>query len=324
MVKKEIRLGKLWWQLSFLALLHLGTWQKVEAQVQQLRPAWSPTGRSYAFLSDKTGKYQVYLQDLQTNTSKRISNATEDVLQFKWSPTGQKIVYLSDGALVVMEDDGTEAMRLLTGHTNPLFFDWHPRGRGLTYSCAIKGESADICMKNLYNHFDINLTEHPALDRNFSWSPDGSMIAFGSDREDKMDIYLFDIRTQEVRRLTDLPGVTIDPVFSPDGLHIVFIADQDGTNQHFGVYVLNLELMELRLLSDTRGYNLPLWFPDGQSLLINTKRGGSWEFYRVKLDGSGREKLGQGLAFSIHPGGLKILTQSGESSRQQVNILNLK
>jgi TolB protein len=223
-----------------------------------------------------------------------------------------------------MEDDGTEAMRLMTSPASPLFFAWHPQGRGLTYSCAIKGQSTDICLKNLYNHFDINLTEHPDLDQSFTWSPDGTRLVFGSDRAGRLDLYVLNLLTQELRRLTDLPENTRDPIFAPDGQHLAFVADQDGTDQHFAVYVLDLGKNELLRISDTRGHNRPLWFPDSQYLLINTDSHGAWEYYRVKRDGSEREKLGDGQVFSIHPDGKKLLIQSSESGRQQVKVVILE
>lgn len=305
-------------------MLNLALVPKTAAQFQQLQPAWSPDGRSFAYLSNETGQFQLYLRELKTNTIQQISQAKEDILQFKWSPTGQKLAYLSGETLTVMENDGTESMRLMTSPANPLFFAWHPRGRGLTYTCAIKGEATDICLKNLYNHFDINLTEDPGLDRNFAWSPDGTQLVFGSDRAGKPDLYLLNLPTQELRRLTDLPGNTLDPVFAPNGRYIAFVADQDGTDQHFAVYVLDLEQNELLRLSDTRGNHQPLWFPDSQYLLINTNSQGAWEYYRVRRDGSERERLGDGLVCSIHPDGKKLLVQAGGNGFQSIQLVNLK
>lgn len=294
------------------------------AQYAQLQPAWSPDGQAYAFLSNEIGRYQLYRYDLETHSTRQLSHAKEDVEEFKWSPNGNKLLYLSGGTLTVMDSDGAEPMRLMTHPTDPMFFDWHPQGRSITYSCSTKRGEADICLKDLFDHLDVNLTDHPAPDRNFSWSPDGQWFAFGSDREGEQHLYLLNVYKQEIRSLPDLPPGPIDPVFAPDGRHLAFIADQDGLHRNFAVYTLDLKEQRLRRVSDTLGDHRPLWFPDGRSLLINTNSKGDWEFYRIHPDGSGRQKLGDGRAFSIHPDGTKVLVQSGGPGRENIRIQELR
>lgn len=304
-----------------LLLADQSSGQIIEAIPQQTRPAWSPDGQFYAYLSNATGQYQLYTKELQSNVVQQITAAELDVLQFEWSPTGTRLVYLSAGALTVINADGTMPARLVTELAEPTFFAWTPDGRGITYSCAIRGKAADICQKNLHDHFDINLTGHPALDGNFSWSPDGRQIAFGSDRTGQLAIHLLDLRTDTSLCLTALPFSAIDPVFSPDGKYLSFVAGRKGQNREFDVYVLNLSNRQLHQLSDGPGYHFPLWYPDSRQLIINSTRNGNSEFYRINLDGSRRDRLGNGIAFSIHPDGDRVLVQVIENGLQTVRIL---
>ena len=63
------------------------------------------------------------------------------------------------------------------------------------------------------------LTDEPGWDSDPAWSPDGTRIAFKSDRDDPdqedCDIYIMDADGGNVRRLTDAPGVDWSPAWSP-------------------------------------------------------------------------------------------------------------
>ena len=87
-----------------------------------------------------------------------------------------------------------------------------------------------------------NLTNHPAYDYYPDWSPDGTKIAFVSDRNgDRTQIYVMDADGKNVIRLTDGPGQKYDPDWSPDGRKIAFsvhgwdlhiaVMDADGGNR---------------------------------------------------------------------------------------------
>ncbi len=58
------------------------------------------------------------------------------------------------------------------------------------------------------------------------WSPDGTLLAFTSTRNDKPQIYLLPLTAPggEARALTEMPNGASDPAWSPDGQHIAFLA----------------------------------------------------------------------------------------------------
>jgi Tol biopolymer transport system component len=57
-----------------------------------------------------------------------------------------------------------------------------------------------------------NLTNDPALDRHPSWSPDGSQIAFHSDRDGNLEVYVMDDNGTHQTRLTH----NSDADYAPD------------------------------------------------------------------------------------------------------------
>ena len=64
----------------------------------------------------------------------------------------------------------------------------------------------------------INLTQHLKSDRSPSWSPDGTRIAFSSDRDGDYEIYVMNADGTHPIQLTDDPWASdFGPAWSPDG-----------------------------------------------------------------------------------------------------------
>ena len=101
-----------------------------------------------------------------------------------------------------------------------------------------------------------------------SWSPDGSRLAFVSDRDGNPEIYLtdFDGGPESDVRLTTHDAEDLEPAWSPDGSRVAFISDRGGTGRD--VWVIDIESRELTRLTDTeRPEANPSWSPDGTWVL---------------------------------------------------------
>jgi len=79
------------------------------------------------------------------------------------------------------------------------------------------------------------LSRGPEEVSSFSWSPDGSRIAFSSTRDDagNSDIYVMHRDSGDVRRWTDHPSYDGWPTWSPSGEEIAFMSDRTGSPQIF-------------------------------------------------------------------------------------------
>ena len=68
------------------------------------------------------------------------------------------------------------------------------------------------------------ITDDPSVELDPAWAPDGSKIAFASDRGGRMDLWVHDFKTKEDTQLTRDGGVS-GPAWSPDGAHIAYVVD---------------------------------------------------------------------------------------------------
>lgn len=80
---------------------------------------------------------------------------------------------------------------------------------------------SDISIIQLNGENRRNLTHHPADDIQPDWSPDGTQIAFSSNRDGDYDIWIMDADGSNLIKVIDTDVNESDPNWSPDGRHIL-------------------------------------------------------------------------------------------------------
>src|SRR4029453_3333952 len=108
-----------------------------------------------------------------------------------------------------------------------------------------------------------------------AFSPDGTKIAFESDRGEGLDIWVMNVDGTAQTNVTNFSGADINPVWSPDGKKRGVSMNRNGTGQ------TNLTASSTALDSD------PDWSPDGSKILFVSGRGGTTSVWTITTDGGG-------------------------------------
>ena len=80
-------------------------------------------------------------------------------------------------------------------------------------------------------------------------SPGGDRVAFVSNRDGNDEIYVLELSSGAIARLTDSPTFDFDPAWSPDGSRLAFSSDRSGETE---IYVMNADGSEPRRLTSSR------------------------------------------------------------------------
>lgn len=154
--------------------------------VHERNAQWSPDGRSIAWISDKTGEFEIYIakQDGTGTPVQLTKNSDTYIFGFAWSPDSKKILYNDKKMRLNMVDVQTGAVTVVASSTFGQFFNyaWSPDSKWITFVRPERGMNVIV----LYNtdtrsYHDVTDEWSPAGSPSFS--SDGKYLVFTSSRD---------------------------------------------------------------------------------------------------------------------------------------------
>ena len=277
-------------------------------------------GRQMVFQSERYDGnpfFQIYLLNLDTGNTELISPGHGKTTCAWIHPDGSKVLYAS-----TQDDPAAKAEQQEE-------IDLRASGKERRYSWDYD-EFYDIYEYDLASKEYVNLTSTKGYNAEGSWSPDGRLIAFASNRSayeepltDKQqelfeldpawanEIYVMNADGSDVRRLTHSPGYDGGPFFSPDGQDICFrrFSENGATAE---IFTMKIDGSEQRQLTDLGVMSwAPYYHPSGKYLIFTTNRHGFANFELYIVDREGQHAP---VRVTHTPGfdGLPVFTPAGD------------
>lgn len=225
------------------------------------------------------------------------------------SPDGSRIVFLSEKDLFAIEmfladaETGEIIRRITKNATDPHFESlqfinssgaWSYDGTMFAFGSIVSGDAA-LTVLNPENGKKIVEHRYPELGEIYTptFSPDGKRVAFAAIVGGYMDLFVADLATGDLRRLTNDLYTDLQPAWSPDGAVIAFVTGRYSTDLEtlaFGNYRLAVidpdsgEIQALPVFGKGKHIN-PQWSQDGQALYFVTDVSGISNVYRFDFRG---------------------------------------
>jgi TolB protein len=191
--------------------------------------------------------------------------------------------------IYICDYDGANQRRLTVNRTLNINPAWSSDGRAIAFSSYVRGVP-DIFIANIYQGTPPENPLRTKGEENFLpvFSPDGTRIAFQSNRDGNAEIYVMNRDGSGLRRVTNHPAIDATPTWSPSGAQLAFTSDRTGSPQ---IYVVDVDGLNLRpLTAGMESYcDRPTWSPAPFNEIAYSARTGSGFDIKV-LDLATRER----------------------------------
>jgi Tol biopolymer transport system component len=197
-------------------------------------PIWSPDGKHLYFVSDRGGSLNVWRVGIDESSGKPLSGPepvttpSPAVSGLSISSDGKRLTFASVFSTSNVQKIGFDPISgqttglptaVTTGTREWRSVDVSPDGQWV--ALALGPPQEDIYVARSDGSGLRQLTRDAAYDRVPRWAPDGSRIAFHSNRDGVQQIWTIRPDGSELRRLTNYPGEGLrSAVWSPDGSRI--------------------------------------------------------------------------------------------------------
>jgi Tol biopolymer transport system component/DNA-binding winged helix-turn-helix (wHTH) protein len=249
-------------------------------------PAFSPDGSQIAFVrnTDDGGKSVILVISASGGEPREVTSLHR-IGRLAWTADGKRIIfptgYVGESSLYSVSSRGGEPERIQFVSSSAFDPAISAKGDKLAYASPI---------------FDTNIWRVPLegslpptklvgstrLDMQANFSPDGSKLAFASNRDGHIAVWICNADGTDPVHFSRGRGATAE--WSPDGKYIVFDTDEYG---RWTIMVARSDgTREDQLGANGFDRRAPSWSADGKWFYFTSNRSGRWEIWKASYPGN--------------------------------------
>jgi len=237
------------------------------------------------------GRYtkEIYTADIDGHNVQRITRYRSITILPSISPNGKYLAYTSykEGKpnLFIMNLENNTEIYAERGEGMKFGTSW--RGSTLLYSHTV-GRKSTIYALDVEKKNKTVIISKDGIFTSPSFSPDGSKMIFVSDMHGGPQIFITDLSTGAIKRLTYAGNYNTSPTFSPKGDLIAFVCSVEGT---FEICTMNADGSNQRVLTSGTMNDSPQFSPCGRYILYTSQKGGKHTINLMLINGENKRSL---------------------------------
>ncbi len=194
--------------------------------------------------------------------------------------------------LAIMDQDGFGMKPLTDGRALAITPRFNPTNAEICY-LQYEGEQPRVFLMNTETG-QREPVPIPGQSYGARFSADGQRLIFTATEGATGSLIEMDLRSRQMRRITQPQSIDTGASYAPDGRAIVFESDREGTQQ---LYILDLARggAVTRLSRGDGRYSTPVWSPRGDFIAFTKQGGGEFLIGVMKTDGTGERMLSRGF-----------------------------
>ena len=288
------------------------TFQKLTSfEGEDRNPVWAPDGKSFFYLSEKNGSFNIYQRSTDGKEDKQITRHSKNPVRFLSIANNGTLCYGLDGEIYTLipgKSPHKVKIGIVTDRTDRDLIK-QIRSYGATDIALSPNEKevafimrGDVYVTSIEYETTNRITNTPEQERDIQFSPDGKSLIYSSERNGIWQIYQSTIQDEDEKlftyatnikeeQLTNSQITSFQPQYSPDGKEVAFLENRTA------IRVINLKSKKVRTVMDGKyqysysdGDQWFQWSPDSKWILSDYIGTGGWnnkDVVLINADGKG-------------------------------------
>lgn len=259
-------------------------------------PVFSPNGEKMAYLSSKEGKIQIYVRDMASGNTARVTDVAISPSSMSFSPDGKQLAFSMFTP--------TKSKPLFSLNFKPKGAKWADNAQYIDQTLFQRDGAGMKRPGNMQVYVVPTIGGTPRQITSgkydyagaIAWTKGGKQLILSANTRENSDFDIFnsdilsiDLTTSKVTKLTDASGPESSPKMSPKGKKIAFVGFEDNgkSNQINQLYVMNTDGSNVKNLTPRldRSVGGVSWADNGKGLYFSYDDMGKKHVAYVSLSG---------------------------------------